>query len=265
MVSKVDKKNFSNYLEEARSWETDKVRMLDQSRKHAWYVAIGAGVISVLSVFAVAMLSPLKTSVPYVIRVDSATGVAEVVSALTNVKTNYDEVINKYHVQRYVRWREGYSKSLIGEYYKNVGLMTSQQEQNRYGQWISPKNPGSPLNVYGDNGVATITIKSTSFIKDNIALVRYTKSVRDAGDPGTTHWAATIVFQYVGTPLTEKDREINPLGFQVIEYRNDPDQEVSGGSISSGIVKPIKDPAQVVIPQVDAAQSATPHIVPPIQ
>jgi type IV secretion system protein VirB8 len=247
MANKVDSKNFSNYLAEARSWETHKVRLLEKSRKQAWYIAIGAGVLSLLSVFAVAMLTPLKTSVPYVIRVDSATGAVDVVNALTNGKATYDEVMNKYHVQWYVRWREGYSKSLIGEYYKNVGLMSAQQEQSKYSQFISGKNPASPLHIYGDSGTAAINIKSTSFIKDNIALVRYTKEVTNAANPGITHWAATVVFQYAGTPMSEKDRAINPLGFQVLEYRNDPDQEVSGDSVAN-VLKQFKLPAAPVKP-----------------
>lgn len=253
MANKIDSKNFSNYLAEARSWETDKVRMLERSRKQAWLIAIAAAVLSVLSVFALAMLSPLKTSVPYVIKVDNTTGAVEVVNSISNGKATYDEVMNKYHVQWYVRWREGYSKSLIGDYYKNVGLMSTQQEQLRYSQLISPKNPASPLNTYGDKGSAVITIKSTSFIKENIALVRYIKEVKDAAEPGVTHWAATIVFQYSGTPMTEQDRAINPLGFQVLEYRNDPDQEVSAGSISN-IMKQIKLPTEPDAP-----------VAPPIQ
>ena len=32
-----------------------------------------------------------------------------------------------------------------------------------------------------------------------------------------------MTFDYVKAPMKEKDREINPLGFQVSEYRNDPE------------------------------------------
>lgn len=139
MASKVDKENFSRYLAEAKSWETDKVRSLEKSRKLAWVVAGSAGVITLLSVIALAMLAPLKTSVPYVVRVDNATGAVDIVSALTNSKTNYDEVMNKYNVQWYVRWREGYSKSLISEYYKNVGVMSAPPEQSKYSQLTSTR------------------------------------------------------------------------------------------------------------------------------
>jgi type IV secretion system protein VirB8 len=227
MATKVDKKSFDNYLAEARSWETDKVRQLEKSVKTAWYVTIAAGALAFISVVTVAILGPQKTAVPYVIRVDSVTGAVDVVSALKNGDTNYDEVMNKYNVQWYVRWREGYSKSLVNEFYKNVGIMSSPQEQHKYAVAMSSKNPESPLNLYGDSNQVVLTIKSTSFISENIALVRYTKEVKGAVGGGLTHWAATITFRYDGSPATEQYRAINPLGFQVMEYRNDPDQEIS--------------------------------------
>ncbi len=82
----------------------------------------------------------------------------------------------------------------------------------------------SPINVYGPYGKVQVRIKSTSFIRPEVALVRYTKQVeRGADKPEITHWAATVVFKYSGAPMAESDRAINPLGFQVTEYRNDPD------------------------------------------
>jgi type IV secretion system protein VirB8 len=234
MVSKVEKKDFAQYLAETKSWETDKVAAAEKSKKLAWIIAATAGGLTFLSVFALAMLSPLKTAVPYVIRVDKTTGAVDVVNALSDGKVTYDEAMNKYNVQWYVRYREGYSKDLIGEYYKNVGIMSAPDEQNKYGQWISPRNPDSPVNIYKNGMTANVVVKSTSFINNqtkNIASVRYLKEISDGANKHTSHWVATIVFQYVGTPMSEQDRAINPLGFQVLEYRNDPDQEVSEGRL----------------------------------
>ncbi len=227
MPAKVDKDSFSQYLKEAKSWETDKIKELQRSNKQAWLVALGAGLLALISIVTVAVLGPQKTAVPYVIRVDNATGAVDVVSALKDSKTTYDEAMNKYNLQWYVRWREGYSMPLVEEYYKNVALTSSQDEQRKYLATIEKGNPKSPLNVYKDEGKVEIKIKSTSFIKDDIALVRYTRNELLKGVTKTTHWAATIVFAYGGSPMAEEDRAINPLGFQVLEYRNDPDQEVS--------------------------------------
>lgn len=223
-MNKVEKKDFDNYLKEARTWETDKVQEIMNSRKTAWRVAAASGAVAFASVMAIAMLMPLKKVEPFVIRVDNSTGIVDVVQTIKDGKTNYDEAINKYFTQWYVRYREGYSKDLAEDYYANVGLMSSSLEQQKYFQIFNPKNPQSPLNVYGDFAKVKIAIKSTSFISPNVALVRYTKALERGMDkPNITHWAATISFKYSPAPMSENDRGVNPLGFQVTEYRNDPD------------------------------------------
>lgn len=50
MVTKVEKKNFDNYLAEAKSWETDKVRGLEKSKQVAWILTTFFGVLAMLSV-----------------------------------------------------------------------------------------------------------------------------------------------------------------------------------------------------------------------
>lgn len=224
MNKPVNKEDFENYLAEARSWETDKVKTLQKSEKRAWWIASASGVIAFVSVGAVAMLTPLKTVEPYVIRVDNSTGIVDIVRSMKNAETNYEEALNKYFTQWYVRYREGFSKKLAEEYYYNTGIMSNSQEQRKFYDYFNPKNPLSPLNVYGEYATVKIHIKSTSFINPTTALVRYYKEVEHGSDkPQITHWAATIAFGYSGAPMNEKDRAINPLGFQVTEYRNDPD------------------------------------------
>ena len=82
------------------------------------------------------------------------------------------------------------------------------------------------MNEYGDIKKVRIEIFGTTFIKPEIALVRYAQLIEERGSTKIlkTHFTATISFKYVGkTKMSEKDRSINPLGFQVVEYRNDPD------------------------------------------
>ncbi len=247
---KIEKKNLSSYLAEAKSWESSNVNQLQRSARTAWWVAIASGALATIAVISIAVLGPLKTSVPYVIRVDNATGSVDIVNALTNGKTNYDEVINKYNVQWYVRWRESYSKHLIKDYYQNVGIMSSREVQNSYAQFMSVSNPKSPIVLYSKSSPKiNVTIKSTSFIKPNIALVRFYKAQEGRESETISHWAATIAFQYVGTPMNESSRAINPLGMQVIEYRLDPDQEISQNSLPS--------PLSNVPPDVQAAPIST--------
>jgi type IV secretion system protein VirB8 len=259
MNAKVQKQDFEKYLQEARTWETDKVRESEISKKIAWRVATASGAVAFASVFAVAAMMPLKSVEPYVIRVDNSTGIVDVVEALTDGMTNYDEAINKYFTQWYVRYREGYSKELAEDYYYNVGIMSGSLEQQKYFQYFTPKNPASPLNIYGPYAKVKIRIKSTSFISPTVALVRYTKEIERGMDkPIVTHWAAALTFKYSKAPMAEKDRAINPLGFQVTEFRSDPDALAPEASALPAAATPA--PAAVSVFPTATTQATAPVV-----
>lgn len=260
MKTSVAKSDFTKYLAEARSWETDSIKQAAKLARIAWYVAGVSALIALSAVISVAVLTPLKTVVPYVIRVDNSTGSVDVMQSMTNSQTTYDEVMNKYFVQRYVRFREGYSNELAEEFYQNVGILSSSTEQQKYLKLFAPTNPLSPLNLYGPFVKVRITAKSISFIKSDVALIRYTREIDKNGEhPELSHWAATIVFKYNPAPMTEKQRALNPLGFQVLEYRNDPDAATIDGTVTAvPVALPPVPPQTTVVP-------TTPLTVPGVQ
>jgi type IV secretion system protein VirB8 len=235
MLTKVEKQDFEQYLREAQSWETNRLVQAEKSKKLAWIIAAAASGLAFVSVIAIVGLTPLKQTELRIVRVNETTGTVDILNEIPNAKTTYDETINRYFAGQYLRFREGYSRKLADEYYTSVGIMSAGAEQRRYGEWFNPKNPQSPLNLYGENARAKVHIKGYSFLKKDVVLVRYWKEVeRGASEkPVITHWAATIVFKYSGAPMAEKDREINPLGFQVTEYRNDPDTVVAAETATS--------------------------------
>jgi type IV secretion system protein VirB8 len=225
--SKEEKQAEDQYLAEANYWSKDKVKSLNRSNKVAWGLAVFGLGLATVATWSVGQLVPLKTVEPYVIRVSETSGSVDIVTGLKNGKQTYEEALNKYFLIKYVRYREAYSRTLAEEHYYSTGLMSGKAEKKRYFTWFSPKNPQSPLNIYGENEKVYIDVQSVSFLGDNrdIALIRYIKKVEtSAGQkPIVTHWAATAKFQYSSAPTKERDREITPLGFQVVEYRNDPD------------------------------------------
>jgi type IV secretion system protein VirB8 len=224
MAAKVEAKDLENYLHEARSWETDRAVRSERSRKLAWIVAGVATFVAAGTSSTSALLATREPDPPVVLRVSEATGSVDVIERLAGGDTTYDEVTNKYWTERYVGYREGYLRPIADEYYNTVGLMSAPTEQKRYGDWFTPKNPVSPLNLYGDAARVRVQVKSTSFIKRDVALVRFSKEVERPGSKAeATHWAATVVFKYSGAPMKESDRRVNPLGYQALEYRIDPD------------------------------------------
>jgi type IV secretion system protein VirB8 len=248
------KQELELYFREARSWETSKVIEAAKRGRASDRRAAIATTIAVIALIAVFLLLPLKSVEPYVIRVDNSTGIVDIVNALQDGKTNYDEALNKFFAQKYLRYREGFSKDLAEEYYYNVGLMSNSAEQQRFYAYFNPKNPISPLNVYAQGAKVKVDVRGTSFITPNVALVRYTKIVERGGSekPQVSHWTATITFRYSKAPMSEKDREISPLGFQVTEYRNDPDSlPMDMTTMPVSAVAPAPAPTVALFPTVD--------------
>ena len=241
MENKEAKKALNRYLKETTSWEVDRINSLKRSHFAAWCLAIAGLTIGAICAWAVGQLSPLKTVVPYVIRVNETSGTVDIIKALKDGKTTYEESLNKYFLGWYLRYREGYSRTLAESYYYNVGLMSGGKEKRRYFAFFKPSNPKSPLNVYDEQEQLKIKVKSISFIEEDLALVRYIRTYERIGNdkPDLTHWAATVKFTYSGAPQSEQDRSINPLGFQVIEYRTDPDSNTNN-ALPSITYKPTK-------------------------
>lgn len=213
------------YLETARTWEYDRMRSAIQSRRVAWTVAGGACALAVVSIATIAMLMPLKTVVPYVIRVDRSTGETEIVTALKGPQPRtYDDAVNRYFIAQYVRLREGWLNDAARENAYTVMLMSQQAESGRYLAGVESSNKNAPSNVYGENGYVSISIRSISYLSPTVAQVRFSKIITmGQNTPVAQNWNAIVTFKFTTAPEHEKDRTINPLGFQVVNYRSDPE------------------------------------------
>ncbi|CDO37982.1 virB8 family protein [Novosphingobium sp. KN65.2] len=213
------------YLDSARTFEYDRMRAAIQSRRVAWIVAGFACTLAVAATGAVAMLAPLKTVEPYVIRVDKSTGATEVMTALKGPKPQtYDDAVNRYFISQYVRLREGWLDDAARENAYAVMLMSDKAEGNRYLDSVKSSNDAAPSNVYGDKGFVSIHIRAISFLSPKVAQVRYARIVTiGQNTPTAQNWTATLTFKFTAAPTMEKDRIINPLGFQVVTFHADPE------------------------------------------
>lgn len=110
----------------------------------AWGVAAAASTLAFVSIGAVTALTPLKTVEPFVIRVDNATGIVDVVSTLKDEPQSYDEAIAKYFLGQYVRAREGYSFVEAPANFRTVSLLSTQAERARFSSLYRGSNPESP-------------------------------------------------------------------------------------------------------------------------
>lgn len=219
-----DEDDLKKYLKEARSFDYDLRLRSDRSRRLAWTVAGVAGAIAVAACTAVAMLAPLKTVEPFVIRVDSSNGVPEVMTSLSDGQEVYEEAISKYFLARYIRTREGYSYAAREAIFREVQLLSSREEQAEFSTFYNATNPESPQFLYGRSGKAEISIRSIAFIGEDLAQVRFYKTVTERDEKVRTLWVSTVQFNFTSDAvISDQDRLINPLGFVVTDYRADPE------------------------------------------
>lgn len=213
------------YFEETTSWEIDRLTRIAKSERRAWIVAGASIVTTVLSLIALAAITPLKTVEPYVIRVDNTTGNVDIVTTLKESQNTYGEVVDRYFLIKYLRHRERYLPETMQEDRQIVGLMSNPIVSQTYANLTDPRrNPNAPIALYSDQARVRVEIKSITFIAEKTAMIRYSNIVERAGRDGApTHWVATVTYEYLNTPISEGDRHINPLGFQVTDYRTDPE------------------------------------------
>ncbi|TCV82733.1 virB8 family protein [Sulfurirhabdus autotrophica] len=222
----VTKKEEEAYYKEAKSWDEDRFIELKKSRRTAWIVAGAAGVLALTLGGALAALIPLHSIEPYLVRVDASTGIVDQVVKIKDAKSTYDETMSKYFLRKVVTLRETYTRAQLDNNYKEAVLFTAPKARIELKQDFSFENPNGPYKHYGELGTATIHIKNTSFVSKNVAQVRYVRFEQKAGAKIPTHWIATIEFRYVSQPAGEEARGVNPIGFQVTHYRNDPEYVV---------------------------------------
>ena len=214
---------------DALDWEAARALDLERAARRAWQVAAAAVGLTVLSWLALVLLLPLKQTMPFVIRVDNATGVPDIVTTLADRRVDYHEVLDKYWLAHYVRARETYDWYTLQKDYTTVGLLSSPTVGAEYARLFDgaealDKKWGSAIR-------ATVEIVSVVPTVKGTATVRFRKTTQRVADPGpgeVASWVATLAYEYRNpSKIKESLRLINPFGFQVLSYRVDP--ELIGG------------------------------------
>ncbi len=227
------------YFEAARGWDFDRSQAVERSAKRAWRVAAAATLVTVLAMVAVAGLTPMKTVEPFVIRVDNATGVVDVVPVLAG-KAAVPEAVTRYFITQYVQTRERYVGALAESDYEQVGAYHSASMNQAWAAAWNRNNAASPLNLYSDGTTVRVQVSAVSFLspasgRGDLAQVRFLTS-RQQGGQGTeqvTHYVATLQYAYGDPSKDDRLRAANPLGFKVLEYRKEPEVLASGLNVGA--------------------------------
>jgi type IV secretion system protein VirB8 len=217
------------YFEEAASWDADRAAMSSRSMRLAWRVAIGACALAAMAVFALVMLMPLKRVDPFVIRVDNATGIVDVVPTFVG-RADMAEVVTRYFLTHYVTVCERFSFATAESDYEECGAFHAAARNQTWLALWDRANPASPLNAFKDGSSVRAQVSAVSFFERgngvaDLAQVRYTKARRTSSSASdqVTHWIATVQYVYGEPSKDPLARRWNPLGFKIVDFRSEPE------------------------------------------
>lgn len=210
-------------IEIADSWARSVTDDLERSRRTAWIIACLSAAIALLLAIALVILLPLKTVEPYTLLVDRQTGHVEALAPLDQQMVTPDSALTRSFLVQYVIARESFYAENFERDYQKTALWTAGEARQRYLAAMQANNPLSPLAFMPRGGTIRTEIKSVSSLAPDRSLVRF-QTVRT--DPGgraqaPQDWQAVISYGYSEAPMSEADRLLNPLGFQVTRYRRD--------------------------------------------
>jgi type IV secretion system protein VirB8 len=217
------------YFQEAASWDADRLTQARRGTRNAWRVAAAAWTCAVASSVALMLLTPLKRVDPFVVRVDTSTGIVDVVPVYTG-RASVEQAVTRYFLTHYTSVCQRFNFATAESDYEECGAFhNAQRNQAWYALW-NPSNPSSPLNQHKDGSTVRVQVESVSFFQrsngvTDLAQVRFVKAERpgDGAQERLTHWIATIQYAYTAPSKDPKVRRWNPLGFRVVEFTAEPE------------------------------------------
>jgi type IV secretion system protein VirB8 len=246
----------------AVSYELTVADMARRSERRAWWVATGSLVMSLALAGGYYYMLPLKEKVPFLVMADAYTGNATVArfgGPLGMETITASEAINRSNVAQYVMARESFDSAVMGlRDWELVFTMSSEPVAATQRQRYANNNPQNPVYVYGTTKAIRVKILSITPLgaegngSFRGASVRIQRSLLDK-TTGAMQFLdnklVTMRFEYrADLALSEQDRVLNPLAFQVTEYRVDSDY-------ARGV--PVPDDASMSSQANQAAAAAT--------
>lgn len=245
----------------AVSYEITVADMARRSERRAWWVATGSLLMSLALAGGYYYMLPLKEKVPFLVMADAYTGTATVArlsGTFQGETITSSEAINRSNVAQYVLARESYDSAVMGlRDWELVFVMSTDPVAQSMRVRYAGNNPQNPFVMYGRERAIRVKILSITPLGAEAngsfrgASVRIQRSLLDKRTGVATYLDNQLVTMRFGynqnLALSEQDRILNPLAFQVTEYRVDNDY-------SRGV--PVPDDGAMQAQAQQAAQQA---------
>ncbi|WP_258086630.1 virB8 family protein [Xenorhabdus bovienii] len=221
----LEKKQTQQVFQAVKMFETNIIESKNQRIKWLGRLSGFLGVAVVALAIAIASLAPLKSVIPFLLRVDSTTGYVDKLEPYSTETATVDESVTRYFLARFVENREGYDWYTIQSMYDFVESTSDRAIFEAYKSYMVNEEL-SPLKRLANRSKIQVKVNGITFLNDSTAQIRFTKMISDLdGKPAVgfkpSKWIATVTFDLSKKINTEQARLINPLGLSVTSYRVD--------------------------------------------
>ena len=248
----------ASYFAAAGSWAGDTVASLQASQKLAWRVALAAGALAFLLAIAIVVMMPLNRTLPYLVTVDRETGYVQATQTANIANTTARDAATRSAITLYVLARETFDLADYRAAYERTMRWSSGRAEAEYRSDWDRANPNSVHNRYRESTRVKVTVKNVSILSPTSAVVRFeTEQTEGAQTAGSRRpWVATLTYNFQPRPLPGADQYLNPLGFQVSDYRRDA-ETTDSFSTPAPPVPPAPAPGRAMSPPVMSAPAGS--------
>ncbi len=216
------------FVKITRNWYEEKSDRIIVQRNILLVISILLMLLIMASIVSVTIAINSREFSPFVIQIDNSTGAATIVNPISSEILSGNDALSRYFIKKYLIARETYNPvDFDTEARKSVRLLSSSSVYYNYLGYIKNKDI-DPVLMYGQNNTTFLLIKSWSKLQENLKenknkyMVRFSIN-ETAGSKKVSNKIAVVSFAYIPMELTDADRDINPVGFQINDYRVDDD------------------------------------------
>jgi type IV secretion system protein VirB8 len=216
-----------NVIASSRNFETVILDKDAREKKVAWLMAAVGFILAAMTIAAIIILLPLKTTEIELWSVDKQTGRYEYMTRIKERDISAEEALAHSLAAHYVRLREGYNYFSLQRDYDDVQLFNSDSVNKDYlDGFNSDQAPDVIFNkaeyvVYID---IISNVHASATAPDHLATLRIRRTIRRIADNSvkTDVWNIRLTYRYLPRKqLTDSQREVNPMGFIVTSYQRD--------------------------------------------
>ena len=201
-----------------KSWYMEQYESIIIQRNILLFGILISFVMLAVGIWFIKNIQESHTVEPFVIQIESKTGVPTVVNPLDAREFTAKESIKRYFIMQYIRAREEYTAASHAKSKEVVNAMSSINVRREYFKQVSSANQESPSQKYGDKTTLEVKLKSLLFLTPNVAQIR--ASIISQGDiRKSEEKLIRMEFDFINLNLNRTQREQNPLGFIVNDYK----------------------------------------------